>query len=92
MATPSLVFDGQDVPALVARIDASQGPGSDLGSSSFFDKAAAELVAPYLVGDVLRWYESLDTATQESWVSLRAGLLKKFGPFDDNKDAESRYS
>lgn len=89
--------DRKDVVALISTVEASCPQSTDFGmdSVSSWNSLASDLAASYLAGDALRWYEELDTATQESWASLRASLLAKF--VTDNDDAhnnelnQSRY-
>ncbi|KAG8907085.1 hypothetical protein FRC01_007817, partial [Tulasnella sp. 417] len=72
--------DGRDVLAFISRVEAlrPENPESAGDCAHHWNMFAADLAASYLTGDVLRWYEGLDTAIQESWVSLRASLLAKF--------------
>ncbi|KIO21392.1 hypothetical protein M407DRAFT_10411 [Tulasnella calospora MUT 4182] len=76
------LFQGErrDVLALIARVEASGPPTKDPATNIVdnWDSLAADLAASYFTGDVLRWYEGLGDAAQESWVSLRASLSAKF--------------
>ncbi|KAG8910701.1 hypothetical protein FRC00_007693, partial [Tulasnella sp. 408] len=93
------LFQGErrDVLALIARVEASRpqtkDPATDLRDN--WDSLAADLAASYFTGDVLRWYEGLGAAEQESWVSLRTSLSAKFvtddGESSDDESDQSRY-
>lgn len=93
------LFQGErrDVLALIARVEASRpqtkDPATDLSDN--WDSLAADLAASYFTGDVLRWYEGLGAAEQESWVSLRTSLSAKFvtddGDSSDDESDQSRY-
>ncbi|KAG8946389.1 hypothetical protein FRC00_009604 [Tulasnella sp. 408] len=86
------LFDGggRDVLALVSRVDTSgpQNLESAADCAQDWDALAADIAASYFTGDLLRWYEGLNTVTQESWVLLRATLLEKFVIEDDDSTDE----
>lgn len=86
------LFDGdsRNVLAFISRLEAlgPQNLKSPADHASDWNALAADMAASYFTGDLLRWYEGLDTATQESWVLLRATLLAKFGNVDDETSDE----
>ncbi|KIO21394.1 hypothetical protein M407DRAFT_10413 [Tulasnella calospora MUT 4182] len=96
--SPRYLFQGggRDVLDFISRVEAlgPQNPESAVGCAHNWNTLAADLAASYLAVDALRWYEELDTATQESWVSLRASLLTKFvtdGGSRDNESDDPKY-
>lgn len=88
------LFQGErrDVLALIATVEASRPQTKDppTDPADNWDSLAADLAASYFTGNVLRWYEGLGTAEQESWVSLRTSLLAKF--VTDDESDQSRYT
>ncbi|KAG8925026.1 hypothetical protein FRC00_004428 [Tulasnella sp. 408] len=82
------LFDGggRDVLALVSRVDTlgPQNLESAADCAHDWDALAADIAASYFTGDILRWYEGLGAATQESWVLLRASLLATYVIEDDD--------
>ncbi|KAG8915036.1 hypothetical protein FRC01_003809 [Tulasnella sp. 417] len=86
--------DCHDVLALISRVEASSPEIAESVADTVdsWDAFAADLAASYFTGLVLRWYEGLDAATQESWASLRASLLAKFVTCGDSSDDDSDES
>lgn len=62
-----------------------------MGSPNNWDVLAEDVAAANFVRDALRWFVGLDTATQESWVSLRATVLAAFGPYANNSSGDEEY-
>lgn len=83
----------RDILAFISGVEALPPRNSEsvVKSTHNWDTLAADWAAAHFVGDALRWYEGLDAATQGSWASLRAGLLAKFDPNEDDSSDDDEY-